>query len=108
MSATLLASAAGSASSADPLSKVSPSVLRASGGSGTANFLAILAFPAATTGTIPAARTFCTASNSTPWVHCSSEMEQYQELLTATGALLGSGFFLPRSHGAIMNSKHVM
>ena len=42
MSATLLASAAGSASSADPLSKVSPSVLRATADGGTASFLAIL------------------------------------------------------------------
>ena len=64
--------------------------------------------PAATTGTMPAARTFCTVWNSTRWVQPSIEIEQYQELLTATGALLGSGFCPFRSHGAIMNSKHVM
>ena len=46
--------------------------------------------------------------DSAPWLHPSSEIEQYHELLTATGALVGSGFCPFRSHGAIMNSKHVM
>src|SRR5689334_13900931 len=48
-------------------------------------------FPAATTGTIPAARTSCTAVNSTLWSgHSPSSREQNHELLTATGAFEGS------------------
>ena len=42
LSTTVLATSAGSASSADSMSKVSPSVLRATAGGGTTSFLAIL------------------------------------------------------------------
>src|SRR5262245_8914767 len=57
--------------------------------------------PAATTGTMPAARTACTVANRTDCVQPSSEIEQYQELLTATGAFDGSGFCPFRSQGVI-------
>ena len=43
LSATVLASAGSASSSADPLGKVSPAVLRETSGGGTATFLAILA-----------------------------------------------------------------
>src|SRR6059036_3763621 len=65
--------------------------------------------PAATTGTMPAARASCTAVRSVDWSgHSPSEMEQTQELLTATGALVGSGLFPWRSVGATMNSRQPM
>ena|SRR5438093_9533808 len=66
-------------------------------------------FPAATTGTMPAARRFWTAVRRIPlFGHSPNEIEQYQELLTATGAFDGSGFCPSRFHGAIMNSRHPM
>src|SRR2546430_9834345 len=65
--------------------------------------------PAATTGTMPAARTFWTAVSRMDWFgHSPSEIEQYHELLMATGALAGSGFCPSRFHGAIMNSRQPM
>src|SRR2546425_10891309 len=65
--------------------------------------------PAANTGTIPAARTFCTVVSRIDWFgHSPNEIEQYHESLMAAGALVGSGFCPFRSHGAIMNSMHPM
>src|SRR5436190_450991 len=65
--------------------------------------------PAATTGTMPAARTSCTAVSRVDWSgHSPRAMEQTQELLTATGALDGSGLFPCRSVGATMNSRQPM
>src|SRR5205809_7590543 len=54
LSTTVLASSAGSASSSvDPLSKVSPSVLRATAGGGATTFLAILTSRADLSGPPP-------------------------------------------------------
>src|SRR6266536_2982940 len=65
--------------------------------------------PAATTGTMPAARTSCTAGSRMAWVgHSPSEIEQNHELLIATGAFEGSGLFPSRSNGATMNSRQPM
>src|SRR2546427_4826264 len=48
--------------------------------------------PAATTGTMPAARTSRTAVSRTPWPgHSPSASEQNHELFTAIGAFVGSG-----------------
>src|SRR5712691_1267780 len=47
--------------------------------------------PAANTGTIPAARTFCTVVSRIDWFgHSPNEIEQYHESLIAAGALVGS------------------
>src|SRR2546421_8500617 len=64
--------------------------------------------PAAHTGTMPAARRSWTGWSRMLWVHPSWEIEQNHELLTATGAFAGSGLPPVRSHGAIMNSMHVV
>src|SRR5436190_10477293 len=65
--------------------------------------------PAATTGTIPAARTSWTAvSRMVSSGHSPSEIEQNHELFTATGAFEGSGLFPSRSNGATMNSRQPM
>src|SRR6266508_1378362 len=60
--------------------------------------------PAATTTTMPASRRLCTTSASQAWVHPSRVIEQNHELLMATGAFVGSGFWWFRSHGASMYS----
>src|SRR5437764_83327 len=66
-------------------------------------------FPAATTGTMPAALTSCTAVRRTDWSgHSPRGIEHNQELFTATGAFEGSGLFPSRSKGATMNSRHPM
>ncbi len=63
--------------------------------------------PAEKTGTMPAARRAVTASISESWAQPSWEIEQNQELLTATGARSGFGLWPSRFQGAIMNSRHV-
>src|SRR6186997_130118 len=57
--------------------------------------------PAEKTGTMPAARRAVTASYNESCAQPSWEIEQNQELLTATGARSGFGFWPSRFQGAI-------